>query len=335
MAIDFPIRLFDRLPSCTFRKVAAILALGLVIAAFRSFRISAVSSSGLITDRAGPCLAFSLTTFAILWLRYRRSTPGFAGMTAAETFSLGLNTCVHNAAAERQSRAQTYAKAAPIYEAFERGEYPEDDEIKAANVGELEPMLLAQAGHRRQLANLLFSYDEAWAELVVPFMLGPEQLSTAASRSESLARIEERASLHNTFQIEFKAATDEAMKQMKVVMDGTTGWRSVKPEAIEKEVAPIRDHYLAVADNRRDQQDLAAQALSLLHDKPTGVALVKGQPPSLSFRDKAQGARYEEMRQRLVALQTKTDELEQAFDAYQRKTSEVLMEAIRVQCEGR
>lgn len=29
------------------------------------------------------------------------------------------------------------------------------------------------------------------------------------------------------------------MKQMKVVMDGTIGWRSVKPEAIEQEVAPI------------------------------------------------------------------------------------------------
>lgn len=196
-------------------------------------------------------------------------------------------------------------------------------------------MLLAQAGHRRRLANLLFSYDEAWAELGVPFMLGLEQLSTPASRSESLARIEERATLHNTFQIEFKAATDEAMKQMKVVMDATRGWRGVKPAAIEKEVGPVRDHYLAVADNRREQQDLAAQVLSLLHDKPTGFALVKGQPPSLSFRDKAQGARYEELRQRLGVLQAKSVELEQAFDVYQRKASEALNDAMRVQGEGR
>ncbi len=104
---------------------------------------------------------------------------------------------------------------------------------------------------------------------------------------------------------------------------------------VEKEVGPIRNHHLAVADNRREQQDLAAQVPSLLHDKPTGFALVKGRPPSLSFRDKAQGARYEELHQRLIARQTKANELGRDFDAYQRKTSEVLMEAVRVQREGR
>lgn len=233
----------------TARNVALILVLvlGLFIAIIQTRRIAPVSGSGLVTGWSGVWMFFSLITFALLALFFRRKRPSLAPIASAVLFSVGLNACVYSSAEDRLRSSEATIKAAPFFEAFQRGESPTDEEIKAAHVGEYEPMLLTQVATRRELEGLLSAYDATWSKLDVSKMLWPDQLASPAARASSRADLAACAGIHDAFRRDLKVAFDAFLQSMERVADATPSMKGLTASKLEEKVGPTRDYYLAVA----------------------------------------------------------------------------------------
>lgn len=320
------------------QKVAIILIAGLILAVAQSFRIYPVSTSGLVVGWAGLWMFPSVIVFAVLWLIYRRKRPNLAPIATAVIFSLGLNTCVFTAAGERQESAEAISKAAPFIEAFQRGEFPTDDQIRAAKVGDFEPFLLLMASVRRDIAKTVSAYDTAWSDLHIDAVLQADELASPTSRARARAALDAAADLHGRFQSDLAAILELYQLRATAVMLEMPGSRGPQPMQLAQGMAPARDYFLGTAKARSEQHQWTRELLDLVDANPKGFLLVRnepGEPAALSFRDKALAAQYQALLQRIRARQHDAARMETVFEGALDQQGQKLEDIVRRQREGR
>ncbi|MDH0863502.1 hypothetical protein [Mitsuaria sp. GD03876] len=316
------------------KRIALIALIAFALAFLQCYRVHPVSTSGLVSGKAFQALLVAFLALPVFWLIGRRHRPSQAPVRAALVFALALNLGVFNGASERKRDAEAIQKAAPILEAFRRGESPSDDEIRAAKVGPLEPSLLVGNAFRRQFHDVLEDYDSGWNALDIESMLDPEVLADPKSRAESGGWLDEAVAIHGEFEKDIAALFDGYPQQAVLAMKGVPGPRP-KEADFARGLAPMRGHYLSVARQRREQHKLARELIDFVSANPKAFTLMKWEPFSMVFRDKGLQAAYQAHLARISAQRQQMVDGAKAFDALMDKRGEDFGEMLRKGSEGR
>lgn len=272
--------------------VIAVLGIGLFGATWQFHAADNEAGGNAIASWFGEWLVYGL--FAYVVFRFiPRTAPGVAIVLASLVVVGGVNYKSYAAINEERQALASLSRAAPFLNKMQTGAAVSDEELRAANVGVLEPLLLAQAVYGREAAAVAEAYQKAIAQLAPEEMLLPGTLATASGRLQTRSRLKIWAEAAADYKSQIAAATaraklgvQAAVRQMPEVYTRST------TSGFEESAAQLT----AFVDRHIAMENEAGQAvtaiLDLLDANPRGFVLDRGPPPNLLFRDEVTLAAY-------------------------------------------
>ena len=272
--------------------VVAVLGIGLFAATWQFHAADNEAGGNAIAGWFGEWMVYGL--FAYVVSRFiPRIPPGFSIVLASLVVVGGVNYKTYAAINEERQALASLSRAAPLLNKMQTGTAVSDDNVRAANVGVLEPLLLAQAVYGREAAAVAEAYQKTIDQLVPEQMLLPGSLATANGRFQTRSRLKIWAQATADYKSQIAAATaraklgvQAAVRQMPEVYTRST------TSGFEESAAQLTsfvDRHVAM-ENEASQAVTAI--LDLLDDNPRGFILDRGPPPNLLFQDEATLAAY-------------------------------------------
>lgn len=269
-----------------------LLGIGLFGATWQFHAADNEAGGNAIASWFGEWLVYGL--FAYVVFRFiPRTAPGVAIVLASLVVVGGVNYKSYAAINEERQALASLSRAAPFLNKMQTGAAVSDEELRAAHVGVLEPLLLAQAVYGREVAAVAEAYQKAIAQLAPEEMLLPGTLATASGRLQTRSRLKIWAEAAADYKSQIAAATaraklgvQAAVRQMPEVytLSTTSGF-----EESAAQLTAFVDRHIAM-ENEAGQAVTAI--LDLLDANPRGFVLDRGPPPNLLFRDEATLAAY-------------------------------------------
>lgn len=272
--------------------VFAILSIGMFSASWQFRTAGNEVGSNAIAGWFGEWLVYGLVALAVFRL-IPRAPPGFAIVFASLVVVGGVNYKSYAAINEEYQALASLSRAAPLLNKMQTGAAVSDQEVRAANVGVFEPLLLAQAVYGREAAAIAEAYQKAIAQLAPEKMLLPETLATVNGRFQTRSRLKIWAQAAAEYKSQIAAATaraklgvQAAVRQMPKAY--TVGMTDVFEESAAQLTAFVDSH----VGMENEAGRAAAAILDLLEANPQGFVLDRGPPPNLLFEDQATLAAY-------------------------------------------
>lgn len=178
------------------------------------------------------------TLFAYLAFRY---APGFTrsipGLLAAMFFVAGVNYSNYKQVDLLVTTRASLAAATPILMQIQSGRPIEASDIRAANIGLFEPIVIAAADSAKRITAAQTQYQKELAESGFGVVLAPATLSTPSGRARARLTITTVERLTNDYLLE----TEAALK---------AGNASVKSAVMQmpKELSTVFDSYKSKTD---------------------------------------------------------------------------------------
>lgn len=272
--------------------VVAVLGIGLFAATWQFHAAESEAGGNDVSRWFGEWLVYGL--FAYVVFRFiPRQPAGLAAVLAALVVVGGVNYRAHAAISEERQALASLSRAAPLLNKMQIGAAVSDQEVKDAQVGVLEPLLLAQANFGREVAVVADTYQKAVAQLDPEQMLSPTSIAAPNSRYQTRSKLKIWAQAANEYKSQVASATGRAklgvqaaVRQMPEVYTRST------TSGFEESAAQMK----AFVDRHVAMENEAGQAvtaiLDLLDANPNAFFVDRGPPPNLLFRDEAVLAAY-------------------------------------------
>ncbi|WP_431050497.1 hypothetical protein [Roseateles sp. L2-2] len=255
--------------------------------------------------------------------------PRLVVIAAALVGALGLSACNPYVAYLAHQEDASIVKAAPFFESMQRGVFPTDAEIKAANIGAFESMLLAQVAYRRAIDSAMVDYETQWSSLGVEEMLDPEFLLDPQNRASARAALQAAEPWHAAFRQRFTTVIDSAEQEIKGLIASSLIRQEAKTRTMEEYTSRMRDYLHAATAVRAQHQILLLDLLKFLDEHPKAFRLSGGDDPSLIFRDVALEDQFHRHLDHINAVLDRSALQDQAFDEAQAKSVQRANEALK------
>lgn len=263
----------------------AILCIGMIAASGQFHAAGNETGESALPRLFGEWLVYGLFSYVVFRL-IPKTPAGFAAVAASLVVAGGVNYKTHAMISEERQVLDSLAKATPLINKLHSGFQVDAQEIKAANIGLFEPLLLAQAAYNRDLVGINEGYTKAIEGLQLGLMLTPSSLASPSIRAQSRAKLELWLQVVADYKNQVKAVTSRARL-------GIQAAQLQMPEAMAgsavigfNEFSSRLDTYLEGVDNARlEASEGVAVVLDLMDANPGGYVLDKGPPENLLFRD--------------------------------------------------
>lgn len=312
------------------RATVAVVAIFIVgyFAAVWQFR-AAGNEEGVevIPVWLGECLVYGLFFYGLL--RAFRKLPYGVPIVVAALFVMGVvNWKAFSAVEEDRQLLASLARAAPTLSKVQSGVPVSDKEVRDANVGVLEPLMLAQALYGRETAAISATYEKAMADAELEQMLTPSSLASPSIRFQTRARLK----MLEVAAGQYKTQFDSATARMKL---GTQAALQQMPANLARETTRGTEQTSArMAAYVSGQVALAGEVnqkvnaiLDLLEANP--FQFDKGPPPRLLFYDANALRQYQELINGVFAVAKKEQEAQSRLLQEQTTQTEKLTEILK------
>ncbi|WP_431260846.1 hypothetical protein ACQ86G_12505 [Roseateles chitinivorans] len=271
------------------------------------------------------------TTISALWRPHARSHvrhhARLAAIAGLIVLTLGLGACDQRARDLREYE-RSIVKATPFLQVLQRGKFPTDAAIKAADIGPYEPLLLSQIGFRREIKRVLDAYEAKWDALDVDGMLHPEQSTNAASRARSMAKLRAASTWNSEFEDQMTTVIEQGERKVLAEMKKAPYDSATAGNRFNEQVTRQYDYYMDLAAWRTDFHRHAVELLTLLDTHRKSVQLKKGAQVQLVFSDEAVLKQYNAKVEEIQAVVARSQAMNDKFNADQAKIEKTVMDAV-------
>ncbi|WP_092949811.1 hypothetical protein [Roseateles sp. YR242] len=163
-----------------------LIVLGVIAANVQMWRVQ-LDANASATYWAGAWLVLCLIAYGVV-RAIARWAYGYTALAAAVLFVVGIN-------AQAWQSSSTYwmessvKKSAPLMNALMNGQVVSDAQIRAAKVGIMEPVLLAEAGQSRAMVAASRAFEAEMAALNLDEAFNSESLGSEAGRRTARGKI--------------------------------------------------------------------------------------------------------------------------------------------------
>jgi len=295
-------KLKRRLRFRTFIAIVLILTIGVFAANWQFHAAGNESRGDAIGFWFGECLVYGFFTYLALRLIPRRP-PGFAVVTAAFVVMCGINYKTYTAISEERQALTSLAKAAPLIIKIQSGGQLSDQEVKDADVGMMQPLLLALAAYSREVVTITATYTKALSELELELMLSPKSLESSRVRFQTHAKLKawQQSTVDYKNQLDAvnargKLGIKAAQSQMPVALANSAS------KGFEKSSAQLSAYTTGLVATGNEARRAVEDILDLMESSEGNYIVDKGPPATLLFKDEATLVRYRQLMSTVMAL---------------------------------
>lgn len=298
--------------------VVAVLGLGMAAAVWQ-VHAGGHGSAGmvLLSDWLGQGLAYGLVAYALLHFS-RKAPPGLAAVVACLVIVGTVNYQAYRAVSLDRQAIASLARSAPLLTKIQSGAVVTEQEVRAANVGMLEPLILAQAAYSRELIAHAEAFQKAVSALQTGQMLTPASLASPGLRAQTRARLGRWRQAMAEYKTGVHAATargklgvQAAQVQMPAAMAGSPA------QGFDAWTAELGAFIDTLEASETEAMGKIAAILDLMDAQPRGYFLDPGPPADLVFREQAMLDSYRTLVGAVVAAGQREQEAKALLDKAQ------------------
>jgi hypothetical protein len=214
----------------------------------------------------------------------------------------GVNFKAYNRISEDREAKISLAKATPFINKILSGEQVTEQEVKKAQIGTMEPLILAQAAYGRDVLIISNTYATTISDLKPELMLAPTSLVSSNSRSQTRAKLKLSQEATATYKTQMDAALNRVklnIQAAQLQMPAAMAEGAIK--GFNERSVQVNAYIDSVVSYEEEARHTVIAILDLLEANPGGYAIDNGSPPNLLFRDEAVLTRYRELAASLVS----------------------------------
>lgn len=286
----------------TFIAVVLILVIGVFAANWQFHAAENESRGDVIGYWFGEWLVYGLFAYFAFRLIPRRP-PGLAVIAAAFVVVCGVNYKAHRAISEDREALDSLAKAAPLIIKIQSGGQVSDQEVKDADVGMIQPILLALASYSRDVVTITATYTKALSELELERMLSPKSLESSRIRFQTHAKLKVWQQATADYKTQLDAANARgklgikaAQLQMPVALANSAS------KGFEKSSAELSAYITGLVTTGNEARRAVEDILDLMESSKGNYIVDKGPPATLLFNDEETLIRYRQLMSAVMAL---------------------------------
>lgn len=276
-----------RTRAITLAAVVAVLAIGLGVASWQTANAPTETSAGDVPRLLGEWLVYGLFAYGIL--RFVPRLPSRAAAVLAATIIVGgVNFETNRAIALDRAAVESLARATPLILKIQGGDPVSDLEVRSANVGLLEPLILAQAAFGRDVLSITSIHRDTMEQLQLDVMLTPQSLASRDIRAQSRNKLVLWQQANSELEGKIAAAIARAKLNIEAAQSQLPQEvRHAVTAGFDRASGRITDHVRLVVSSSKDASNAAKAVLDLMEANEGRFAVDRGPPPNLLFRDMA------------------------------------------------
>lgn len=281
--------------------VVTVLTIGLFAATWQFQAAGNESGGNLIGFWFGKWLVFGFFAYFAFRLIPRRP-PGLAVIAAACVVVCGVNYKTHRAISEDREAFDSLAKAAPFIIKIQSGGQVSDQEVKDANVGMIQPILLALASYSRDVVTIAGTYNKVISDLQLELVLSPASLESPRIRIQTHEKLKTWQQATAEYKNQLEAATARGKLGIKAAqsqMPATLANSASK--GFDESSLQLSAYVAGLVASENDARRAIKEILDLMDSSSGNYVVDKGPPATLLFGDQATLVRYRQLMNTVTA----------------------------------
>lgn len=312
-----------------FLSVVTVLAVGLFAATWQFHAADNEAGGSVISYWFGQWLVYGLLAYAMF--RFIPRLPsGFPAVLAAILVAGAVNYKAHLRISEEREVRISLAKATPFINKIGAGIQVSDQEIKDAQVGVMQPLLLAHADFGRNVFAINTAYSKAISEVQPEQMLTPASLASPNIRAQSRLRL-------NVWQqaaAEYKSHFDAALARGKLSIRAAqhempAAMAEGASKGFDESAVQLSFYVSSLISSEREASNAITAILDLMDANPSGYIVDKGPPATLLFHDEETLARYRQLTAAITAAAERETEAQTSLMKSQSDRTDKLTEFLK------
>ncbi len=266
--------------------VAACLVVGVVCANWQ-YRLAGHEGPTPVAFWLGEWMVWGLLSY-VAFRAIPRLAFGLAPLFAALVVAGGVNFKAYQTLSFEREVKESIAKAAPLISRIDGGANVSDDEIRRAQLGIFEPLILAKVANTREVLAISNRHESAVAQLEPDQWFTPASLSTSESRQQVLLRLAQSKQEVDDYKAQMESAAARSrlsVKALSAQMPKELGDGVVR--GFDDRAAFLAAFVREYAEASNQMVDATAELLTALENAPRSFVIVKGPPQSIQFKDQA------------------------------------------------
>ena len=228
--------------------------------------------------------------------------PGYAAVLASIVIVGGVNYKAHSVISQDRAAVASLVKAIPLINKIQSGAAVADHEVRDANVGMFEPLMLAQAAYTRELIAVTGTYQKAISGLQPELMLTPTSLVSPGIRAQTRAKLKLWLQAVGDYKTQIDAVNARGKLGVQAAqsqMPAATAGAAIRSfdEGVVQLSAYVDDLMVSASDFSK----AVSAILDLMDANPGGYIVDKGPPVNLLFRDEVTLASYRTLMDAIMA----------------------------------
>ena len=261
-----------------------IVAIGLYTASWQFEMAGNKAGSYEVARLFGEWLFYGLIAYAIFRF-IPKISYGAPAVLAAILMVGAINWKAYNAITEGRQAVQSLARAAPLMNKLLSGVTVSDKDVVNAQIGVLEPLLLAQAAYGRESAAITANYQQVLVQLAPEQILSPATLVSSDGRFQSRTKLKIWQQAVVQYKSQMEAATARASLGIQAALKRMPdAYRSASKgfdEGAAQLTIYVNDHVAL----ENEASHAVTAILDLLDANPGTYAVDEGPPPKLLFNN--------------------------------------------------
>jgi hypothetical protein len=309
--------------------VVAVLGIGLFAAHWQFHLANNAAGENPVARWFGEWLVYGLIAYVIL-RAVPKLPPGAPAVLACLIIVGAVNYKTYAAISADREALDSLAKATPLINKIQSGLQVNDQEVKDAKIGIMEPLMLAQAAYSRDVIAIGATYAKAIDGLRPELMLTPTSLASPSLRAQTRAKLKLWQQATREYKSQLEAATargrlgiQASQSQMPPAFSGSAS------KGFDESSVQLSAYVAALVDSEREATTAITAMLDLLDANPGGYVIDKGPPENLLFRDEAVLARYRQLMSAVMAISQRESEAQARLAKDQTDRTERLTDLLK------
>lgn len=286
----------------TLIAVISIIAIGLFLAS-RQFQEAGNKSGGdSVGFWFGEWLVYGI--FVYLIARFIPRAPyGLPIILASLAVVGGVNYKTYTAINEERKALTSLAKSAPLIIKIQSGVKVSEQEVKDANVGMMQPIVMALASYSREMVEISNVYTKAISRLQLDQMLSPKSLASSDIRLRTRANLKVWHQTTTEYKIQVDAAIARGKLGIKAAQSQMSpALSSSATKGFEESSTELSTYVSGLVTNGNEAGRVIKDVLDLMDNNVGKYVIDKGPPVTLLFSDEIALLRYRQLMNHIVEL---------------------------------
>lgn len=293
--------------------VIAVLAVGVFAANWQFQHSGNEAGSSAIAGWFGEWLVYGFIAYVLLRAVQPRLPIKLPAVIAALIAVGGVNWKAYDGIAEERQARDSLALAAPFLSRILSGSIVSDNEIVGARIGTLEPLLLAQAAHSREVKAIADSYEAAFKGLQLEQALAATSAGTSAGRLDTRSKLKLWALAVTEYKSQMAGATARGKLGVGAAVAKMPHSYGTARAGFDEATAQLTAFVESQSALELEASEAVSAILDVLDASPGAYFISKDPTPNLLFRDEATLMNYQ---RRNAALMDVIERQQQERDRY-------------------